>query len=55
MANRICVVVFVPAGFSKDAMKTVNMYRNKTRYDPCPETAAIVNAKYQYVELSTLQ
>ena len=33
--------------FSKDAMKQVNVYRNKERYNVCPETAAIVNAKYQ--------
>jgi hypothetical protein len=29
-------------------MKFVNIYRQKHRYDPSPETEAIVNAKYQY-------
>lgn len=38
--------------YSKDAMKQVNVYRNKERYEVCFETAAIVNAKYQYVEYS---
>ena len=36
-------------GFSKEAMKRVNHFRNKERYEISNETAAVVNAKYQYV------
>ncbi len=35
------------AGYTKDSMKLVNMFRSKDRYEPSPETQAIVNAKYQ--------
>jgi hypothetical protein len=34
-------------GFSKDAMKMVQLYRTKERFEPSPECQALVNAKYQ--------
>jgi len=34
-------------GFSKEAMKMVQYYRTKERFEPSPECEAVVNAKYQ--------
>lgn len=32
---------------SKEALNMIENYRTKDRYERCPETNAIVNAKYQ--------
>lgn len=42
------------SGFTKDSMKLVQTYRTSERYEPNPNTAAIVNAKYQYVQYQVL-
>jgi len=43
--------VFVAAGFTKDSMKLVQVYRTTERYEQSSNTAAIINAKYQSVFL----
>ena len=55
--NKLCKYYFLAGlmgqmfsrltGFTKDSMKIVNLFRSKERYEPSPETQAIVNAKYQ--------
>ena len=47
----LSLVWYSLAGFSKDAMKLVQTYKNEERYLPSPETKAIVGAKFQYVLL----
>ena len=41
----------VAAGFTKDSMKLVQVYRATERYEQSSNTAAVVNAKYQSVFL----
>ncbi|ESO91009.1 hypothetical protein LOTGIDRAFT_163525 [Lottia gigantea] len=41
-------------GYSKDAMKSVTQYQLVDRYLVCPETLAIVNAKFQALEVLDL-
>ncbi|XP_041375499.1 inositol 1,4,5-trisphosphate receptor type 3-like [Gigantopelta aegis] len=40
--------------YSKEAMKQVLQYQHADRYEACPETAAIVNAKFQVLEVLDL-
>ncbi|CAH1798712.1 unnamed protein product [Owenia fusiformis] len=41
-------------GFSKESQKMVTMYRNKERFEKSPETKAVVDAKYQAMEVLDL-
>ncbi|CAL1535477.1 unnamed protein product [Lymnaea stagnalis] len=41
-------------GYSKDAMKQVLQFQHADRYEKAPETIAIVNAKYQALEVLDL-
>ncbi len=38
---------FLAGGFTKEAMKMIEQYRTKDRYEQSPDTTALVNAKYQ--------
>ncbi|KAH3769464.1 hypothetical protein DPMN_170733 [Dreissena polymorpha] len=41
-------------GYSKEGQKTVNKYRESGRFDICPETEAVVKAKFQAMEVLDL-